>query len=297
MSLSNPRAVFGVHSFSAYNPVTGLFYGIAKVLGQVELALSGELVELFGGSAKYPWNVQEGTQSSDINVTLREYPDFMMELMLGTAPTSNAAEASGSVTAITDKSGTSTVDAATGIASVSLLSGSSADVKFGKYVVKVVSATTVDVYLASDVDLLRGADGTYQNDLLKITASPLTITSGGDTTITNFGLKFTGGSGTIGMTTGDTATFSARPINTKSMDVTIGASGAINPEFGAVIVAEKQGSGQMFEFDVFKCKGNGMPFPLAEKAFSEASLAIKAFQDTTRNGVFSIRQVEPTTNV
>jgi hypothetical protein len=293
MALSNPRYLFGVHSLAPYNVTTGEAYGIAKVIGTAELALSGELIELFGGSSKYSWGVESGTVATDVNLTLKEYPNFLFELLLGKAVTDNAAEASGSVTAIANKSGTSAV-AATGLASVGLKSGSSASVKFAKYVLKVASATTVDVYAMSDVDFARGTDLTYQNDLLKVTASPLTITTGGVVEIPGTGLELTGGAGTIAMTTGDTATFSSRPINTDSIDVTIGGATDVNPEFGLIIVGEKLGSGQMIELDLFKCKGVGLPFGFAEKAFSEASVTLKAFQDTTRSGVFSLRHVVPT---
>jgi len=96
---------------------------------------------------------------------------------------------------------------------------------------------------------------------------------------------------------GDTAYFQSRPINSASTDVTVGASGDVNPEFGLILVAEKIGSGEMIEIDVFRCKGVGLPFGFAEKAFSEPKLTIKAFQDTTRNGVFSYRRVVPSTLV
>lgn len=293
MPLSNPRILFGAHSFAPFNISTGEPYGIAKVIGTMELAFTGELVELFGGSSKYAWSVQEGTAASDINLTLKEYPDFLFQLMLGKTVTSNSAEASGSVTTIANKSGTSVFSATTGIASVSLLAGASADVKFGNFVVKAVSATTVDVFVGSDVDFLRGSDATYQNDLLKVTASPLTIATGADVTIPNFGLKLTGGSGTIALVSGDTAYFSSRPVNTKSTDVTVGGAGEVSPEFGAIVVGEKIGSGEMVEFELFRCKATGLPFPFAEKAFLEPGLTIKAFQDVSRNGVFKFRHVVP----
>lgn len=296
MSLSNPRVLFGVHSIAPYNVSTGEPYGIGKVLGTAEVNLAGNLVELNGGSSKFAWSVQEGVISSDVNVTLREYPNFLFELMLGQAVTANAAEAAASATAIANKKGTSVVAATTGITSVASVT-TAADVKFAYYVVKAVSATTVDVFAASDVDFFRGTDLVYQNDLLKITASALTITASSATVIPNTGISLNGGSGTIGMTTGDTAVFSSRPINTKSIDVTIGASGVVNPEFGMVILGEKLGSGEMVELDLFRCKGEGMPINLAAKAFSEAALKIKAFQDSSRNGVFSLRHVNPTSVV
>jgi hypothetical protein len=294
MALSNPRIMFGVHSIAPYNRTTGEYYGIAKVIGSAEFALSGSLIELFGGSSKYSWSVQEGVTATDIALNLKEYPSWLFQVMLGKAATENAAESGASVTALANKYGSSLFSATTGIASVTVLSGSEADVKFSSYVAKVVSATTVDVYASSDVDFLRGTDLNFENDLLKITASPLTITASAATNIPGTGLKFTGGSGTIGMTIGDTAVFSSRPINTKSLDVVVGGPGEVSPEFGLYMVGEKLGSGHMVELDIFRCKASGLPFPFAEKAFSEPAFSVKAFQDTARGGVFKLRHVEPT---
>lgn len=293
MALSSPRIVFGVHSFTPYKRTTGEFYGTLKVLKGSSLSLAGEQVELFGGSAKYPWAVEDGTINSEMSLKPAEYPDFLFELFLGKAPTANSAEATGNVSTLTNKKGTSLQSATTGIASVSALAGSEADLKLGKFIVKAASSTTVDVYLSSDIDLNRGTDGSYQNDLLKITASPLTITASADTNIPNFGLKLTGGSGVIGMTTGDTAEFSVRPINSKSMTVRIGGTTDEFPEFGAIVMAQKRGNQEMFEIDCFRCKGIGMPLNFEMGAFSEAEIKLKVFYDAEKNGVFDLRHVSP----
>lgn len=297
MALSNPRAIFGVHSFTPYNVTTGEFYGTVKVLQSSTLALSGELISLTGGSSKYPWAVEDGLITSELNLAFSQYDDFLFELMMGKAPTSNAAEATGSVTTLTDKSGT-VVNATTGIASVGVKSGSSADLKFSKYIVKVVSGTTVDVYAASDADFARGTDKSFENDLLKITASPLTISSGAAVEIPGYGLELTGGSGAIDLESagaiGDTATFEVRPPNSKSMDVTIGATTDVFPEWGAIVMAQKRGNSEMFEIDLFRCKAIGLPIGFTANEFSSAEVTAQAFYDSTRNGVMSLRHVIPT---
>jgi hypothetical protein len=259
-------------------------------VGNSSFSLAGELVQLRAGSAKYPLAVEDGTISAELTVLTREYPDFLFELFLGKAPTANTAETSGSVTTITDVYGGSVVDS-TGIASVSALSGSEADMKFGTYVVKAVSSTTVDVYCMSNVDFNRGTDKDFVNDALKITSSALTITTGGNVTVPGFGIKLTGGAGTIGMTSGDTATFTVRPINTSSTDVTIGGLTDTYPEFGAILIAQQRGNGDMLELDVFKCKAIGLPIGLEEKKFSEAEVKATAFYDSAKSGVFKMRHV------
>lgn len=290
--LSDPRVIYGVHSFSPYKRTDGKFYGTAKVVKGTNLSLEGELVELVGGSQKYPFAVEEGAIKSEVSFKFSQYEDFLIELFLGKAPTSNSAEASGNVSTLTNKLGTSAQKATTGIASIAAKSGSEADLKFGKYVVVVASATTVDIYFSSDADISRGNAGAYQNDALKVTATPLTVPSGTTVDVPNFGLQLTGGSGTIGMTTGDTATFEVRPINTGSMTVIVGGASDSFPEFGCILMAQKRGNQEMTEIDLFRCKGAGLPIGFDAKAFSEADVKVKIFYDSAKNGVFEIRTVK-----
>lgn len=293
MALSQPRNIFGVHSVSPYSRTTGEFYGILKVLGGSSLTLSGEVIELMGGSSKYSWAVEDGPIDAELSLKAKEYPDFLFELFLGKAPTANTAEASGNASTVTNKKGTSVVNATTGITS-SLTVGTASELKFGKYVIKAASSTTVDVYISTDADLARGTNVEYQSDLLKITSSALTVTASTPTAIPNTGLSINGGSGTIGMTTGDTATFEIRPVNSKSMTVTIGSSfDSSFPEFGAIIMSQKRGNQEMFEIDALRVKGVGLPMGLEENAWSEAEIKAKCFYDSAQDAVLKIRHVTP----
>lgn len=294
MALSNIRYVYGVHSFAPYSRTTGEFYGIARVLGGSSVSLSGELVKLNGGSNKYPWAVEDSTITAEIALKVKQYEDFMFELFLGKAPTAVAADSAGTVSSIVDKYGTSVV-ASTGLASVSVIpTTGAADLKFGKYVVKAASATTIDVYVSSNIDFARGSDADYQNDLLKVTVSPVTITTGGNTDIANLGLRFVGGAGVIAFVVGDTATFEVKPPSSGSMSVTIGANSDVFPEFSALAYSKKAGDLAMFEIDLFRCKGVGMPIGMEENAFSEAEIKAEAFYDSAKDGVLSIRHIIPT---
>lgn len=296
MALSQPRPIFGIHSFTGYRKSDRTYYGILRVLGSSSFNLSGELINLNGGSQKYPWQVEEGTVEASIELVAREYPSWLMEVLLGAAPTDNTAEASGNVSTIANAKGDSVVDATTGIDSVAATSGSEDDLKFSKYVVLATGATTVDVLAATNVDFARGTDLTYDGDDLSIVASDLTIPDSGSTVdVPSAGLTFTGGSGTVAMTSGDTATFEVRPENSGSTEATFGGLSDTFPEFGAILVGKKLGDGRMFEVDVFSCKGAGLPIGFEENAFSEASVTINAFYDSNRNGVFSVRSISPTT--
>ena len=171
---------------------------------------------------------------------------------------------------------------------------SEANLKFGKYIAKVASATTIDLYLSSDLDITRGTNGEYQNDLLKVNASPITITgTGGNNDVAALGLRFVGGSGTVAMTAGDTASFEVQPANTKSMEVVIGGSTDTYPEFGAVVYGQKRSNGEMIEIDCYRCKAIGMPINFEQNAWSEAEVTAKVFYDSAKNGVMKIRHVSP----
>ncbi len=293
MALTQPRQLFGVHSFSPYSRTTGVPYGIVKVLGGASLSIEGELVESMGGSNKYAWAVESGSSKVELTAKVKEYPNFLFELFLGKAPTENAAETGGAVSTLTNKYGT-LVQASTGIASVSAIASTGpANLKFTKFVVIAVSSTTVDIYAMSDADFLRGSDGSFSTDTLKIAAAQ-SITSGGDTAITAFGFKLTGGSGSIALTTGDSATFEIRPINTKSTTVTIGGSADVNAEFGAVVMAQKRATGEMFEADMLRCLGSGLAIPLEEFKWSETELKIMGFYDSSADAVLKLRHVSPT---
>ena len=297
MALSDPRTIYGVHAVTIFDRTSGEFQGTAKVLDSSSISISSELISLTGGSNKFPWAVENGLSTAEISLSVSQYDDFLIEAAYGKAPTANAAEATGSMTALADKSGT-VIDATTGIASVGVTSGDHADLKFGRYVVKVVSGTTVDVYVSSDVDFARGTDGSYSNDLLKITPTPITIPGTSATVaLADYGIEFTGGSGTVDLETagavGDTATFEVRPPNSKSMDVVIGGSTDVVPEIGMIIYAQQRGNGEMLEILCHRVKLGGLPFGFSKNEFSVAEITAQAFYDSTANAVMTIRHITP----
>ena len=297
MSRSPVKAVFGVHSWSPYNITNGLPYGMVDCLKGSSLAISGEVVELTGGSNRWAWDVQDGKMSGEGTVKPASYDAFLVELFLGKAPTESSADSTGTVGTIANVYGETAVDSSTGIASASIKTDSNSELKFGTYIVKVVSSTTVDVYCLSDVDFARGTDLSFQDDDLKVTASALTITASSAVEIPNTGVELTGGSGVIAMTVGHTAKFTVKPISTRSWDVTIGASTDIFPSFGSYMVAQKKGDAGMFDLDVFRCKGLGFPINMEESAHSELEIKFKVYQKSASDGVMSMRYIEPATFV
>ena len=288
--LSSPRTSYGIHSVTPYSRVDGTPYGILKVLKDSSISLAGDLIELSGGSNKYPWQIETGKITADMSLKFHDYPDFVFTLFFGATPSSNSMEASGNIGTLTNVNGTSVMSSTTGIASVVLTSGAKANLKFGRYVIVAVSSTTVDVYCYTDVDFGRGATGVYTGDALKIAAA-VTITASTASSIANFGLDLSGGSGTIGMTIGDSAQFDVRPVNTGNSSVTVGSPNNVVPEWGALIVAQKQGQGALFEIDAFRVKASGIPFGFAEKAFSEIDVKAKLLYDSAKDGVYKMTTI------
>jgi hypothetical protein len=290
MALSAPRSLFGIHSVSPYSRTDGTFYGELRVLENSSLSLAGETIDLLGGSNKFPWEAADGAITAEMSLAFSEYPDFVFELFLGNAPTTNSAETGGSVSGFGNVKGTTIKDAANGIDVVELTSGDTADLKFGKYIIKATAAQVFDLFLSSDIDIGRGTDGSYLSDDLKI-ATGLSVASG-DAVEATFGITFSK-VGTPAFTTGDTAEFYIRPINTSSMDVTIGATANQSfPAFGAVLYAQKKGDGQMIEIDAFNCKAVGASLNFARNAFSAAEVTVKMLYDSAKDGVFKVRWVD-----
>jgi len=295
MSLSQPRDIYGIHSVTMYNRSNYQPYGILRVLGNSTLNITGETISLQGGSSPYDWNVQSGAITAEMTLNFREYPNFLFQVLFGADPTeAGAASATGEVTTLTNVNGTSCQDATTGIASVGIESGENANLKFTKYIVKAVSATTVDVYAMTNVDFSRGTDKEYEDDTLKLTSTPLTIPgTGGTVSLTDYGVEFTGGSGTVDMTIGDTAEFVMKPPYAEDTEILVGSPDACIPQFGAYLAAQKQGDGTMWTIDAFKVTALGFPLGMQEKAFSESEITAKLSYDAAEGGIFRLRRVRP----
>lgn len=294
--LGSPRIVFGVHSVSPYSRVDRTPYGILKVIGSASLAFSSSVEQLYGGSQRFAWAAESKTFASSMDCKVKAYPGFLFSLFMGATVVENAGEALASVTALVNMKGTSVLQATTGIASVGITTGNESNVKFAQYVAVATDATHVDIYMMSDVDAARGSTPvSFQNDSLKITATPLAITAATPVVIPNTGLQLVGGSGTIALVAGDTAYFQSRPENTKSSDISIGASTTSMPAFGAVLLAQKRATAEMCEIEAFNCIAEGFPLPMDEMKFSETSCKITLLYDSVQDKVAKIRTVTPIT--
>lgn len=287
MAYTDPRAVFGVHTFIPYNRTTYLPYGLVRVAGGGEVNLTANRVDLNGGSNRFPWISEATTIDSEFTFTVREYPDFLFELFLGATATTTAAEAAGAVTALTNQVGTSCFNATTGCASIQV--DTAADLKYGRYLIIVTDADDdkVDVYAHTDIDRTKGTDLTTYTDLMKITATELVVPGSSSTVaIPGTGMSIVGGSGTVAMTLADSCYFDVNPIHTGKSVLKVGAAGSTFIDFGARMIAAKLSDGRIFELHAWKANGAGLPIGLTENEFSEAELSMKLMYDSAQDAVF-----------
>jgi len=292
MSLSQPRVLFGVHSVTTYRRSDATPYGTARVVQGSTFKLEGDTIELFGGSQRFAWAIEDGDISAELSFSVSEYPNWLFELFGGKAPTQGTAEASGNISALTDKKGTSVV-AATGLTAsiIPIPTTGAANLKFGQYVVKATDADEVKVYVKSNVDFGRGLEADFLTDDLEI-ATITGITTGSTHDVAAFGLRFTAGASATAMTVGDTATFEVRPINTFNRQVKVGGISDTFPEFGALIYAQKSGTGAIFEVEAYRMKSIGISLGADRKAFAQNDYSAKASYDSVENAVCKIREVE-----
>jgi len=291
MGLSEQMIPYGIHSICPYDRADGTPYGVLKVLGGGTLTLSSEFEELFGGSNKFAWAVESKTISTEWTATVKSMPDFLFELFLGASVTKVAASATGTVDGVTAMQGT-LIDA-TGIATITAKASEEAKLKTGKYVLVVVSPTTVQLYALTDVDfnLDSGSVMEYLTDDLTVGA-PITITATTAVDIPNLGVEITGGAGVIAMTVGDSVLFAVAPPHSGMDVITIGKSSTTFPEHGQLCVSQKRSNNDLIEIEMFKVQGSGFPIGLTEQEFSVPELTMKLIYDQCKDAVAEIRSIK-----
>lgn len=292
MALSDPRIIYGVHSISPYSRADGLPYGILKVIGSANLALSSDLEQLYAGSNKYAWAAENKTVSTELSAKVKAYPGFLFSLFLGSAVTDVGVDVAGTISVAANKLGTSMI-AATGVLTpIVIPSTGAANLKFGKYVIKATSATAFTVYLLSDIDAARGTDAVYTDDTLAV-ATVSGVATGANSDVAGLGLRFTGGASATAFVVGNTATFEVLPPSTKSSSIVVGKSTDTFPAFGALLLSQKRATGEMFEIDAHNCVGGGLPINFEENAFSQPELKMTCLYDSSLDRVFTIRHILP----
>jgi hypothetical protein len=286
------RQLFGVHSICSVSRSTRIPTGIARIMGDVSLAFEASSVRNMGGSSWYPW----GTEITEINPTLgfqvKEYPNWIMENYAAAKVTTTAASATdGTVSALTNKEGTSVSNATTGIATATLKSGQAANLKTGTYRVIAASATTVDVYAVSNFQFTRGTDLYAEDNTMKITESALTIVDAGASPaeIPGTGVELTGGSGTVNFVAGDVAEFTVTPPHNGISKVEIGVNGYIFPEHELYIFGKQRADGKAMYVHCPKAVcTSGMTWNFSQGDFSSTDITVDLLNDATLGNVATL---------
>ena len=279
--LSPKNTRFGVKAIVPYNREDKVPYGFSEVIASGGLDLTGEMISLHGGSNRYSYDAAHGFIEPKMSVTTKEFPSWLFQLMLGTTPTVTDIKGGGVVQNIENRKGTSlqSDDAITGISI-----DTNANLKVGRYTVKAVTATTIDIFASSDVDAGEGATSSFLtlfSDQLKINKAPLEIADGKNIEITQLGITLEVAASVSGIMVGDTFTFDIFPKADYFREVTIGKNTDKFPVFGMYVISENIKGTALCIIDCFKCKANGLPQTFTEKSWSESELSIMPLIDGT----------------
>jgi len=287
------QLIFGIHGVTVCDFFSHVPVGEElDVIGDLSLEVSAEVESLYGGSHSWPVAGEAKTLSAEGSIELREYPEELAEYLVAGVGAKAESSATGGVVAIVNRKGTSVV-ATTGIASVGLKTGETAELKAGIYVVEVASASTVDVYSCSTVDMKKGTDLTKAAGTMKI-ATGLSITTGAAVEVTDTGVELTGGSGTIGMTVGDTAIYEVYPPHAGVETITMGQENAEFKRVSLVLTAQKRTTGEICYIHCPNALCLGLPLGAKETAFQSGSAKIGVFTDETLNYSIKLTNIKGT---
>jgi hypothetical protein len=291
MALSAPRINFGIHSIAPYARATktigdttfykGQPFGLFQVLGDASFSLPATSIPLFGGSSLHAWTSELVQIASEIVFNVKESPDMLYSVFAGADVALTAASATGTIVALVNVEGTSVQSATTGITTATIKSGSETDLKFNKYVVVAKSTTTVDVYAMTDLQFANATALTYQDDALKITASPLTIETDTAVEVPNTGVELTGGSGTIALVANDTAVYHTTAAHGGISTIDIGKKGINFPEHGLLMYGKERSDGTLFQLEIYKARVSaGIVLPMSEGDFQITDVTVRALIDS-----------------
>lgn len=285
--LSPKNFRFGIKAIVPYNRETYVPYGFSEVVSSGGIELSGEMVTLQGGSNRYSYDAAHGFIEPKMTVTTKEFPSWIYNLMLGTEPKVTEVKDAGIVQNIMNRKGTSlqSDDAITGVAVET-----NGNLKFGRYTVKAVTATTIDIFASSDVDAGEGAASSFLtlfNDQLKVNKTALEVADGKNIEVPQLGITLEVAATVSGIVQGDTFTFEIVPKADYFREVTIGKNTDKFPVFGMYAISENIKGSSLCLIDCFKCKANGFPQAFNEKSWAESELSIMPLIDGNR-GVATI---------
>lgn len=264
--MSKPN--FGVHQVSLKGIVNGeTVIANATYVDSAEPSLESENIKLETGSYRFPVHSVRGRTSGTLALNLRSFDSNLFKLLAPQTATSHSYAENIATGAIEVISG---LDATAGVASIAVDTGADADLRYGTYWAKFVTATTFDLYLSNNLTL------DFTDESGKV-ASGVVLPSAG--TVVFQGIEFTGGTA-VAATVGDIVAFNVIPPHAKYMKQHFGGAGEDTPEIEVRVFGEKiDNEIQCTTF--YRCKSNGNVVPkntAMEYATMEVTLDI--MQDT-----------------
>jgi hypothetical protein len=286
--LTYPTGLYGLWSFCFKDRVTMLPQAFFKAIGEYSFTNEADMEDFVAGGDKFVRASEPKYFKADGAIMIKEFLPKTYQYLGGATSALGIAEPTGAVTALAPAQGTSII-AATGLIVAALTSGATADLKFGNYTIVATSASAVDVYCDSDIDFggvwTNGTVETFQNDNLKITATPLSISEGTTVPLPGFGIGLTAGASVTAFTIGDTATFSVRPANVANSIATIGDRNTFLKTYHVTAYAAPKGiTGEITCFDMPIVQPSGVgSIGLKELSWVTASPKIKVLRSETLN--------------
>ena len=128
--------LFGAHTIAILDPSNGyLPYtdSIFEIIGNINVNSTFENVDLMGGSNQYPFASESGVANAEVQMTIRQLNQGLMQSAVAAAVASTIASTTGTVDNFVNTKNSTVKQASTGIASVSVLSGSEANLKTGLF--------------------------------------------------------------------------------------------------------------------------------------------------------------------
>lgn len=122
---------------------------------------------------------------------------------------------------------------------------------------------------------------------MRINQEPLELKDSTAIPVPQLGVTISVGSDVSTANIGDTFSFDIFPKASYTRTLTIGKNTDTFPVFGMYFISEKSDGSALRMIDAFKCKANGFPQTLSEKAWGESELSIMPTIDGA-NGVCRI---------
>lgn len=285
MALTNEKYLRMAKKAMFYNrttraPIEGCYFKIndLKIDDKVEkdpFKLGGETV---GDAVK--------ERSFTLSFTAASYRPEVYEQLAMAEVTDTALNASGQITASGNVYGTSVFASGTGIKSFAVASG--ADLKDGKYLFKATATNKVKIYAYSDVSFRDGTNAAFEDDTYQV-GDEYTITASGSNTCTELGISFTAGTGTIGMTVGDTAEITILRQNAALHQILVTGDTDFS-ELGVMLFPDKYNKAYT-SIDVFRVVPAGLPLEIKD-SWSTFNVTCEMLKDETRGGYYCINYSE-----